>query len=71
MINLNLTDMEAGYEAFRAEILKMIPLQSSRFGFEPEITVKAAELGCRIYKLPITYYGRTLPRERRSAGETG
>jgi glycosyltransferase involved in cell wall biosynthesis len=57
--NLNLTDMEVGYKAFRAEILKMIPLRSSRFGFEPEITVKVAKLGCRIYEVPITYYGRT------------
>jgi glycosyltransferase involved in cell wall biosynthesis len=57
--NLNLTDMEVGYKAFRAEILKQIPIQSSRFGFEPEITMKVARLGCRIYEVPISYHGRT------------
>jgi glycosyltransferase involved in cell wall biosynthesis len=57
--NLNLTDMEVGYKAFRTEILKQIQLHSSRFGFEPEITVKVAKRGCRIYEVPISYYGRT------------
>jgi glycosyltransferase involved in cell wall biosynthesis len=57
--NLNLTDMEVGYKVFRAESLKQIRLQSSRFGFEPEITVKVAKLGCRIYEVPISYHGRT------------
>jgi len=57
--NLNLTDMEVGYKVFRTEILKQIQLQSSRFGFEPEITVKVAKLGCRIYEVPISYHGRT------------
>jgi glycosyltransferase involved in cell wall biosynthesis len=57
--NLNLTDMEVGYKVFRTEILKQIQLHSSRFGFEPEITVKVAKLGCRIYEVPISYYGRT------------
>jgi hypothetical protein len=57
--NLNLTDMEVGYKVFRAESLKQIQLQSSRFGFEPEITVKIAKLGCRIYEVPISYHGRT------------
>jgi glycosyltransferase involved in cell wall biosynthesis len=57
--NLNLTDMEVGYKVFRTEILKQIQLQSSRFGFEPEITIKVAKLGCRIYEVPISYHGRT------------
>jgi hypothetical protein len=51
--------MEVGYKVFRTEILKQIRLQSSRFGFEPEITVKVAKLGCRIYEVPIAYHGRT------------
>jgi hypothetical protein len=51
--------MEVGYKVFRTEILKQIRLQSRRFGFEPEITVKVAKLGCRIYEVPISYYGRT------------
>jgi hypothetical protein len=57
--NLNLADMEVGYKVFRAEVLQRIPLESRRFGFEPEITVKVAKLGCRIYEVPITYHGRT------------
>jgi glycosyltransferase involved in cell wall biosynthesis len=57
--NLNLADMEVGYKAFRAEVFKHIQIQSRRFGFEPEITVKVAKLGCRIYEVPISYYGRT------------
>jgi glycosyltransferase involved in cell wall biosynthesis len=57
--NLNLTDMETGYKAFRSDILKGIPIRSDRFGFEPEITSKVAKLGCRIYEVPIDYHGRT------------
>jgi len=57
--NLNLTDMEVGYKVFKAEVLKKIRLRSNRFGFEPEITVKVAKLGCRIYEVPISYHGRT------------
>jgi hypothetical protein len=56
---LNLSDMEVGYKVFRAEILRKIELRSDRFGFEPEITIKVARLRCRIYEVPIRYYGRT------------
>ena len=56
---LNLSDMEVGYKVFRAEILRRIELRSDRFGFEPEITIKVAKLRCRIYEVPIRYYGRT------------
>ena len=59
LTNLNLTDMETGYKAFRTVILKGMPLRSNRFGFEPEVTAKIAKLGCRIYEIPIAYYGRT------------
>jgi glycosyltransferase involved in cell wall biosynthesis len=57
--NLNLTDMETCYKAFRREILKKITIEEDRFGFEPEITAKVAKLGCRIYEVPISYYGRS------------
>jgi glycosyltransferase involved in cell wall biosynthesis len=57
--NLNLTDMEVGYKVFRAEVLRQISIESDRFGFEPEITVKVAKLQCRIYEVPISYHGRT------------
>lgn len=57
--NLNLTDMEACYKAFRCEILKSIPLRCKRFGFEPEITAKIAQRKCRIYEVGVSYAGRT------------
>lgn len=56
--DLNLTDMETGYKAFRADILKALHLQSDRFGFEPEVTAKVARQGCRMYEVPISYRGR-------------
>ena len=59
LTNINLSDMETGYKAFRAEIIKNIKLQSNRFGFEPEITAKVVKLGCRIYETSISYSGRT------------
>jgi glycosyltransferase involved in cell wall biosynthesis/phospholipid N-methyltransferase len=56
--NLNLSDMETCYKVFRADILKRIPIRSNRFGLEPELTAKVARLRCRIYEVPISYYGR-------------
>jgi len=58
--NLNLTDMETCYKAFRSELIKSIKLKENRFGFEPEITAKIAKIkGIRIYEVGISYYGRT------------
>jgi glycosyltransferase involved in cell wall biosynthesis len=57
--NLNLTDMETCYKAFRREIIQRIELREERFGFEPEVTAKVARLGCRIYEVGISYSGRT------------
>jgi len=57
--NLNLTDMETCYKVFRREVLSKIAIQEDRFGFEPEITAKVARLGCVIYEVGISYYGRT------------
>ncbi len=59
LTDLNLNDMEVGYKAFRRDIFDRIQLRSNRFGFEPEVTVKVAKLGCRIYEVPISYHGRT------------
>lgn len=56
--NLNLTDMEVCYKVFRREIIQGIPLRENRFGFEVEITAKVARRKCRIYEVPISYYGR-------------
>lgn len=57
--NLNLTDMEVCYKAFKREVLDRIVLREDRFGFEPEFTAKVARLGCPIYEVGISYYGRT------------
>ncbi len=57
--NINLTDMETCYKAFRREIIQSIKIKENRFGFEPEITAKVAKTGCRIYEVGISYYGRT------------
>jgi glycosyltransferase involved in cell wall biosynthesis len=57
--NLNLTDMETCYKAFRREVIQSIDLVEDRFGFEPEITAKVAAKGCRIYEVGISYDGRT------------
>lgn len=59
MTNLNLSDMEVGYKVFRTDVLQRLRLKSDRFGIEPELTVKVAKLGCRIYEVPIAYHGRT------------
>lgn len=55
---LNLTDMETCYKAFRADILRTIPIRSKRFGIEPEITAKIAKRRCVVYEVPISYHGR-------------
>ncbi len=57
--DLNLTDMEVCYKAFRSEVLRRITLKEDRFGFEPEVTAKIAKLRVRIYEVPVSYYGRT------------
>ncbi len=56
--NLNLTDMEVCYKVFKREIIQGIPLRENRFGFEVEVTAKVARRKCRIYEVPISYYGR-------------
>ncbi len=58
LTNLNLSDMETGYKAFRAEVLKKLVLRENRFGVEPEITAKIAKQQCRVYEVPISYHGR-------------
>ena len=59
MTNLNLTDMETGYKAFKSNVIKNISLSSDRFGFEPEVTAKIAHNNnYKIYEVPISYSGR-------------
>jgi glycosyltransferase involved in cell wall biosynthesis len=59
LTNLNLTDMETCFKAFKRDIIQGIEIEEKRFGFEPEITAKIARKGVRIYEVGISYYGRT------------
>ena len=56
--NINLTDMECCYKAFKTEVIKTIDLKENRFGFEPEVTAKLAKKDIRIYEVGIKYFGR-------------
>jgi len=57
--NLNVTDMQTGYKVFKASVIKSIQIEEDRFGVEAEIVAKVAKLGCRIFEVGISYYGRT------------
>jgi glycosyltransferase involved in cell wall biosynthesis len=59
LTNLNMSDVETGYKAFRGEIVRNMIIVSNGFGFEIEVTAKVAKLECSIYEIPISYYGRT------------
>lgn len=60
MLNdINLSDMEVCYKAFRREVLQQIGIECDRFGVEPELTAKVAKMRLRIYEVPVSYYGRT------------
>jgi glycosyltransferase involved in cell wall biosynthesis len=59
LTNINLTDMETCYKAFRSEVIRDMVFRSRRFGFEPEFTAKVAKRKFRIYEVPISYSGRT------------
>src|SRR6266404_995316 len=59
LTNLNMTDIETGYKAFRGDIIRNMVIVSRGFGFEVEATAKVAKLGCAVYEVPISYYGRT------------
>lgn len=71
LTNLNLTDMEVGYKAFRSEVLKGLKLESNRFGFEPEVTMKVAKKGYRVYEVPISYHGRTYAEGKKITWKDG
>ncbi len=71
LTNLNLSDMEVGYKVFRTAVLKGIEIKSSRFGFEPEITVKLAKKKCRFYEVPISYHGRTYEEGKKITWKDG
>ncbi len=65
LTDINLTDMETGYKAFKREIIQSIELKEDSFGFEPEITAKIAKVKCRIYEVGIPYYGRTYAEDKK------
>jgi len=71
MTNLNLTDMETCYKAFKREVIKSIKVEENRFGFEPEITAKIARKKCRIYEVGISYYGRTYEEGKKIGWKDG
>jgi glycosyltransferase involved in cell wall biosynthesis len=69
--NLNLSDMETCYKAFRRELIQGIVIEENRFGFEPEITAKVSKLQCRIYEVGISYYGRTYEEGKKIGWKDG
>jgi glycosyltransferase involved in cell wall biosynthesis len=69
--DLNLTDMETCYKAFRREVIQGIPLRQDRFGFEPEITAKVARRGWRIYEVPVSYAGRSYAEGKKIGWKDG
>src|SRR5438067_9195168 len=69
--NLNLTDMETCYKAFRREVIQSIPLEEDRFGFEPEVTVKIAKRRLRVYEVGISYSGRTYAEGKKIGWKDG
>jgi len=71
LMDLNLSDMEVGYKVFRRQLFERVKLKSNRFGFEPEVTMKLAKLGCRIYEVPVSYHGRTYAEGKKIGWKDG
>jgi glycosyltransferase involved in cell wall biosynthesis len=71
LTDLNLTDMETCYKAFRREVIQAIPLEENRFGFEPEVTVKIAKRRLRVYEVGISYSGRTYEEGKKIGWKDG
>ncbi|HLX86776.1 MAG TPA: glycosyltransferase family 2 protein [Terriglobales bacterium] len=71
LTNINLSDMETCFKAFRREVIQSIPIEENRFGFEPEITVKVARRKLRIYEVGISYWGRTYEEGKKIGWKDG
>ncbi|MEA2167372.1 MAG: hypothetical protein QOF76_672 [Solirubrobacteraceae bacterium] len=71
LFNTTLTDMETGYKAFRADVLRTLNLTEDHFGIEPEITGEICRRGLRVYELPISYYGRTYAEGKKITWKDG
>jgi glycosyltransferase involved in cell wall biosynthesis len=69
--NLNLTDMECCYKAFRREVIQGIKLEEDRFGFEPEVTAKVAKKHVRVYEVGVSYFGRTYAEGKKIGWKDG
>jgi glycosyltransferase involved in cell wall biosynthesis len=69
--NINLTDMETCYKMFRRDVIQAITIEENRFGFEPEITAKVSRMGCRIFEVGISYYGRTYAEGKKIGWKDG
>ncbi len=69
--DLNLTDMETCYKAFKREIIQSITIEEKRFGFEPEVTAKISKKNLRIYEVGISYYGRTYSEGKKIGWKDG
>ena len=69
--DINLTDMECGYKAFRREVIQRIAIEEHRFGFEPEIVAKVSKMNLRLYEVPISYYGRTYAEGKKIGWQDG
>ncbi|MHC4479533.1 MAG: glycosyltransferase family 2 protein [Planctomycetota bacterium] len=69
--NLNMTDMETGHKVFRRDVVERITIRENRFGVEPEVTAKVAAMGCRVYEVGISYYGRTYEEGKKIGWKDG
>ena len=69
--DLNLSDMETCYKAFRREVIQSINIRENRFGFEPEVTAKISKMNLRIYEVGISYYGRTYDEGKKIGWKDG
>ena len=69
--DLNLSDMETCYKAFKREIIQSVDIRENRFGFEPEVTAKISKLNIRIYEVGISYYGRTYDEGKKIGWKDG
>ena len=71
LTDLNLSDMETCYKAFRREIIQSVNIRENRFGFEPEVTAKISKMNIRIYEVGISYYGRTYDEGKKIGWKDG
>ena len=69
--DLNLSDMETCYKAFRREVIQSVNIRENRFGFEPEVTAKISKMDIRIYEVGISYYGRTYDEGKKIGWKDG